>query len=130
MKTKQEVINEIVTRLLEGQESMSGPVKALLEQDDLQDMSVILMFEVTQLFMGQPEQVDWKKFMNTVEALLWEPSSDLQKTVIKQGILETFAAFISDDTFSSHWILPHIGTRSRQAIQESDAFQKTKTPGF
>lgn len=130
MKTENAIVNSIVTRLLEGQESFSAQVMALIKQDDLQDMSVVLIYEVTQVFIEKPEQVDWKKFMIAVEELLMEPSSDFQKTLVKQGILETFAAFISDGTFSSHWILPHIGMRSRKAIQESDDFQKTKTPGF
>lgn len=130
MKSDLEIVQQIITRLLDGQEILSPEVVALMRQDDYTEMSLVLMYEVTRLFTKNSEKVDWKSFMHTVEALLWETSPDFQKTAVQQGILETFTMLINSGAWSSEWILPHVGTMSRKAIQESDAFQKTKTPGF
>lgn len=124
------IVQEIIKRLLVGQENLAFKVQALATQDDYADMSMVLMFEVSHLFMENSDQVDWKRFMQTVEELLMESSSDFHKTVVRQSVLEAFAIFISDGGWEPHWIASHIGPQSRRVIQEYDELMGTQTPGI
>lgn len=124
------IVQEIIKRLLVGQENLASKVQALETQDDYTDMSMVLMFEVSHLFMENSSQVDWKQFMQTVEELLIEYSSDFQKTVVRQSILEAFASFIGQGDWEPHWIASHIGPQSRRVIQEYDDLMGTQTPGI